>query len=327
MRLLLHRTRITSSLLSLVLCAVLFGCYWARPDRAAAVTIIPPLLWAAPGLGLGVLGLGRARVLTLLLWLAFLLAFMEPASLVRGLRGPEAGFGAARREGKAVRVITLNAERSAEALEQVVPYGPDIVVVQEPPGPEHVEEVARRLFGVQAAVAHGTACSRILYRGQPPAGKSRGTTVRARVKLSSGEEAAVIGTHLTSTRPSFRLWQRDRWHRLAQDRRRRREEMREVARVADAVPPGVPVILAGDFNAPADDAVFRLLQPRLRDAFAKGGRGWGNTWSSSIPLVRIDQVWISQEWRAVSVTTQAAGPSDHRMVVCDLGRAGEGQAE
>jgi len=322
MRSSVYRVRIAVLLLSMLLCAGLFSCYWARPDRATAVTIIPPLIWAVPGLGMAMVGLGRARLLTVLLWMIFLLTFAEPFSLVRGLRGPETGFDVARRQGKAVRVITINAAGAGEALEQVVPYGPDIVVLQEPPDPEHVEEVAKRLFGLEAAAVYGTDCD-ILYRGRPPADRRRQTTARARVKLGSGEEIAVLGTHLASTRPSFHLWLRDRWHRLAQDRRMRREEMREVVGVMDAVPAGTPIILGGDFNAPAGDAVFSLLRPRLRDAFAEAGRGWGNTWSSTLPLVRIDQVWVSSEWRAVNVVARWAGPSDHRMVVCDLERRDE----
>jgi len=322
MRLAVCRVRMALPLLSGLLCAVLFVCYWVRPDRATAVTIIPPLIWAAPGLCMATLGLGRTRVLTVLLWVVFLLAFGEPFSLVRGLRAPETGFDVARGQGKAVRVITVNAAGAAQALDQVVQYAPDIVVVQEPPNPEHVEEVAKKLFGLQAAVVSGTDCD-ILHRGRPPADKERRTTARARVELGSGEEIAVLGTHLASTRPSFHLWRRDRWQRLAQDRRMRREEMQEVVGAMDAVPAGTPIILAGDFNAPAGDAVFRLLGPRLRDAFAEAGRGWANTWPSSLPLVRIDQVWISKEWRAVNVTARQAGPSDHRMVVCDLARGNE----
>ncbi|MCJ7821632.1 MAG: endonuclease/exonuclease/phosphatase family protein [Armatimonadetes bacterium] len=314
-----RRIRIALSLLSVLLCAVLFVCYVWRPDRATAVTIIPPLLWAVPGIGLALLSLGRARLVTVLLWVAFLLTFGETASLVRGLRGPETGFDAARMQGKALRVITINAAGAAQSLEQVVQYEPDVVVVQEPPELEHVEEVARRLFGLEVAVVYGTDCL-IVYRGRPPADARHPTTARARVELGTGEEIAVLGTHLASTRPSFHLWRRDRWHRLAEDRRRRRDEMREVVGVMDAVPAGMPIILAGDFNAPAGDAVFRLLRPRLRDAFAEAGRGWGNTWSSSLPLVRIDQVWISREWRAVDVRARRAGPSDHWMVVCDLER-------
>lgn len=322
MRSSVRRVRIALLLLSMLLCAVLFVCYLWRPDRATAVTVIPPLIWVAPGLSLAMLGLGHARLLAVLLWVVFLLAFAEPFSFVRGLRLPEAGFNVAWTQGKAVRVITINAAGAAEALEQVVQYAPDIVVVQEPPAPEHVEEVARKLFGLQVGVVCGTDCD-ILYRGRPPADKRRRTTARARVELGSGEEIAVLGTHLASTRPSFHLWRRDRWHRLAQDRRMRREEMREVVGAVDAVPAGRPIILAGDFNAPAGDAVFRMLRPRLRDAFAEAGRGWGNTWSSNLPLVRIDQVWISREWRAVNVVTHRAGPSDHRMVLCDLERREE----
>ena len=51
----------------------------------------------------------------------------------------------------------------------------------------------------------------------------------------------------------------------------------------------------GDFNCPPRDAVFRLLEPRLTDAFAAAGRGWGATIIefSGWPLIRIDQIWTS----------------------------------
>jgi hypothetical protein len=78
------------------------------------------------------------------------------------------------------------------------------------------------------------------------------------------------------------------------------------------------VVLGGDFNAPQGDAVFRCLTPRLHDAFREGGRGWGDTITNDVPFLRIDQVWVSRVFRAVSVVTRRTRHSDHRFVVCDL---------
>ena len=71
-------------------------------------------------------------------------------------------------------------------------------------------------------------------------------------------------------------------------------------------------------NAPAGDAIFRLLQPHLRDTFLDGGLGWGDTIVNDIPLQRIDQVWVSPTFRTAEVVARKTQNSDHRIVVCDL---------
>ena len=64
--------------------------------------------------------------------------------------------------------------------------------------------------------------------------------------------------------------------------------------------------------------MFRSLTPRLRDPFREAGRGWGDTITNDLPFLRIDQVWVSREFRPVSVVARRTRRSDHRMVVCDL---------
>jgi endonuclease/exonuclease/phosphatase (EEP) superfamily protein YafD len=94
--------------------------------------------------------------------------------------------------------------------------------------------------------------------------------------------------------------------------------MEEVIARLEVLPPTTPIIVGGDFNAPAGDAIFRTFRGRLSDSFRQGGRGWGNTFSNNHPLFRIDQIWISPEWQAVSVVARKTKHSDHRMVVADL---------
>ena len=83
------------------------------------------------------------------------------------------------------------------------------------------------------------------------------------------------------------------------------------------------MIVGGDFNAPQGDAVFRLLRPKLHDAFAEGGRGWGNTILNDVPVLRIDQFWVSETFRSDSVVARGTRNSDHRMVICDLRLEGD----
>ncbi|MEN6581066.1 MAG: hypothetical protein ABFD54_01285 [Armatimonadota bacterium] len=52
---------------------------------------------------------------------------------------------------------------------------------------------------------------------------------------------------------------------------------------------------------------------RMHDA-----RGWGNTVLNDFPVQRIDQVWLSDGLRAISVRAHKTRHSDHRLVVCDV---------
>lgn len=44
----------------------------------------------------------------------------------------------------------------------------------------------------------------------------------------------------------------------------------------------------------------------------------GDTFMNDFPILRIDQVWTSEHFRAVGARAKKAEHSDHRMVVCDL---------
>lgn len=113
-------------------------------------------------------------------------------------------------------------------------------------------------------------------------------------------------------------WRPDCWREQTANRRLRREELREVAKQIAAQPRATPLLLGGDFNAPAGDAIFRLLQPRPRDTFREAGLSWGDTILNELPLQRIDQVWISDSFRPAAVVARKTQSSDHRLVVCDL---------
>ena len=129
---------------------------------------------------------------------------------------------------------------------------------------------------------------------------------------------AIASVRLHSPAYEMNILSRADWRRQAANRRARREEARELATTLAALPASLPVILGGDFNAPAGDAIYRYLKPRLHEAFRGGGRGWGNTGFNHLPLLRVDEVWVSEHFRASGVVARRTRFSDHRMVVCDL---------
>jgi endonuclease/exonuclease/phosphatase (EEP) superfamily protein YafD len=84
---------------------------------------------------------------------------------------------------------------------------------------------------------------------------------------------------------------------------------------------GPPRILAGDFNATLDHAVFRrLLDTGYTDAAAATGQGLVPTWPMRRlpPLVAIDHVLTDGRSGAVAVQIHDVPGSDHRALFADL---------
>jgi endonuclease/exonuclease/phosphatase (EEP) superfamily protein YafD len=99
-----------------------------------------------------------------------------------------------------------------------------------------------------------------------------------------------------------------------------------------------PVIIAGDFNATDRNESYAILTEHLYDAWEKAGDGLGGTFpgasrqatpGSSRPdflgidiprwLVRIDYVFCSYDWQAVSARIGPwDGHSDHRPVIAEV---------
>ena len=307
--------------LSALLCLLLVVCYGRRPDGCAAVTAFPAWAWLVPGMALAcpAVALRRRRMALVVaaVWVCYLLLFAEElGSLGRALCTSPAD----RAEAHAVRVVCLNcAGGDPAAAVEALPYRPDIVLLQEAPPPDKTQEIARQLYGAQAAVASGWDTA-ILARGELVSSAPRPESgfVRAHLRLTSGVELVVASVRLSPPSVRFDLSSRECWREQARVRQVHREELSQVAVALRDTPRGVPVIVGGDFNAPAGDAVFRLLKPHLHDAFRQAGRGWGNTVTNEFPVLRFDQIWVSKELRAASVMAHKTRHSDHRMVICDL---------
>lgn len=312
---------------SLLLCLSLAILYAARPDAFAAVTVWPVWVWLAPGCALTALGFQRGRKRMALLlsaaWLTFLFIHAEePRSLLRFHAPGSPEWIEARKAGRALRVVSLNCGGgSPQAAGEVAAFDPDIVLLQESPVRKDVEALARRLYGHLKGCLWGMDGS-LIARGKaipaslPP--QLSMSSVQAWVRLDSGIEAEVFSLRLIP--PVFRedLWSPACWRAHRENRLARRAQLRPFADRVRALPPDTPVIFGGDLNAPAGDSVFRLLAPRLRDSFSEAGAGWGNTIMNEIPVLRIDQVWISRRFLATTVVARKTIYSDHRMVICDL---------
>jgi vancomycin resistance protein VanJ len=155
-----------------------------------------------------------------------------------------------------------------------------------------------------------------------------------------GREVAVYSVHTISPRDVLKYYRRGAFlygligvpgTPLAQKRRsnqeywdQRIEEARSLRDRIEADP--LPVILAGDFNAPAGGYIHGLFRSRFQDAHARAGRGFGNTFPGTTrnplslggPWMRIDYLFCNEAWEPAWCITEADRPSQHRAVAANF---------
>lgn len=109
--------------------------------------------------------------------------------------------------------------------------------------------------------------------------------------------------------------------RIGEVRRAYRKRAWQVEQIVALIDKEVhPVILSGDFNSTPDSWVYRRLSAGLQDAYRVAGDGWGATYRSSFPILRIDWVLLDPEFEVVSAVVHPldASVSDHRPLVVRL---------
>lgn len=313
-----------AQIVSLGLLIALAGCYWWRVAGTAIITVLPAWLWAAPGVLLGVAARGRNRggrtALLLAGWMAFLLMFCEePWALVtRWWTWPDPAWQAARTAGKGFRVITFNCgDGGPEAVREALAYSPDILVLQESPAEADLREELSEYSDLQ--LLYGFDVS-IVARGQvvpAAASQARWMFNAAHVTLD-GVRIAVVGLRLRVPSFSLAVWSPHEWRLAAASQRDQAAELRYVLEQVEPLDRSVPMVLAGDFNAPAGDAIFRVLPETMHDAFRESGIGLGNTMMNDFPVSRIDQIWLDSRLMATATITRKTSTSDHRLVIADV---------
>jgi vancomycin resistance protein VanJ len=101
---------------------------------------------------------------------------------------------------------------------------------------------------------------------------------------------------------------------------RRRRQVESMAAAAHASK--LPVIIAGDFNLPPPSRVIHDNLGDFDDAFAQAGRGFGYTYPSKLPFLRVDRIFTGHGLRAVDFRVGDTLASDHLCVRAVLTTAG-----
>jgi hypothetical protein len=299
------------------------------------LTFYPAWLWLVVGVAVaGIVLRRRTRVpvaLALAAWMLYgCLLVEEPRSLLSLGRVPTSQWADDQKPRTAVRVISLNcAGGDIRAAAEAFRYRPDVILFQESPPAEALQELARDEFGDSATVVSGLDTA-IAARGHAVAVPLPGEAVRfatgARALTPPGVEIEFLSVRLVPPVLSLNLLSLDCWQAQAANRDEREEQVAQLGQCLRTGSPESLTVVGGDFNAPQGDGSLAALRPRFRDSFAEGGGGWGNTVTNDFPVLRFDQIWISSGLRAVAVSARRTRHSDHRMVICDL-VIGEGEGE
>lgn len=310
---------------------VIFVCYARRWDKLAALTVFPFWAW-------GLLGMGMAGLAWLLtrqrfalgvagLWLVTVLGFSdETRPMLRSWKlKPEPGMPLPAPDGNRVRrVITFNCKAgyfNPQAAREVIPWAPDVVLLQESTHPGVLLQVARELYGGNPAEhAVGTWQCGIITRGRILRSVTGNLprSLSATIQFEDGVVLEAASVHLRGAETDVRLYKREALFKHAVNRLERRADLQKLLTLQTLMNGERAAVIGGDFNAPAGDAIFRLLKPAgFADAMAAVGSGWPDTFPNAAPMLRIDHQWHNARLVPVRGRVVKSTHSDHRLVICD----------
>ncbi len=309
------------------------ACYIRQPDIMAAYTVYPIWMWGMIGLALAAIAFVFCRaplsLMLVILWsLTILIASDESHALARvGREAPEPGPAKPYASQETLRVCTLNwggTKHSKEEIkaqaELIASYHPDILFLQEI-HPWQARLITDILYADGGDYRTGAASAIITrWKAHLAIHNPMQHSQHATLKLPNGRLIDCVNFHLRSAKTDMRLWRKSCWLNHANNRKlQRREVSYSLALLQNTTPfPTRPVIVAGDFNAPASDPLHDLLRGNFNDSFDEAGTGWANTWHRRISLHRIDYIYTSPLLKAVRSHTVIVPASDHRMVVSDF---------
>lgn len=80
----------------------------------------------------------------------------------------------------------------------------------------------------------------------------------------------------------------------------------------------IPVILCGDMNSTPYSYILRKLSEGMQDTYRSRGRGLGFTFRSNFPLLRIDYIFVPEQYRVTRHVVPRMLESDHFPVLADI---------
>ena len=324
-----RRRRISSGLILLGLAERFIGEGWWL---TTLLTYVPQCVFLIPGLLLLPFALGKRRRRAL--------AWLGGALLVYLLLdGWHLSLPAAPRTSPETSIVllTYNIESGTQGVDGLAAairsVSPDVVCLQEASAAFTLRDPMPRLqrllpewhFALYAdtaiGVRGGTIDSQEALRFPVPGSFRAAQLVKVTLK---GRHITLATTHLATAMHGETLTRNRRGMPTYLERTAAVRRIQLDALLARTDTVRGPLILCGDFNTPPRGVEYARLTGRFTDAFAAVGNGFGWSFSTVHPLLRIDYVWCGKGVRPVEARILDWKHSDHRPVLATLGIADGG---
>lgn len=304
-------------------------CLLNRWDAMVAVTLVPVWAWAGAGMVIALLCWivcgGLPSLLMFCLCLATGIAFSEETigisrELLAAVKEKTAESAEAPETVNSIRIVNINCLGSEASLRKAIEADPDVLVIQQAPGKDVLDSVADQLFGVARCVSvHRT--NAIIARGEilGVLTEPDGATLHTRIRIPDGFILDVTNLDLKGCAPSLEMWRPSVWKQLIDARIENRRLVRAALGENEITRENIGRIISGGFSTPPGDDVYRPLETNgLVDTYASSGLGWGNTYPSDYPVLRLDQIWVSPNLKPIKSVTRMNTASQHRLVVSEV---------
>jgi uncharacterized membrane protein/endonuclease/exonuclease/phosphatase (EEP) superfamily protein YafD len=298
--------------------------YW----WATVFLYAPRWIWAIPLPLLAMVAVLRRRRL----WFAWLAGLSVGAVLLADIHCPWRTLLEPATTEPHLRVLTLNCDswslRPDDLHRLLVELDPDIVALQ-----DAEEAQLPAIFGDTDRAWHLDVDGYLTLASRYPIRQSANCDDPAMAGIPGamrryeldvdGTSVQVFNLHLMSPRWGLRTvqsiwWRGARMLQAASDGRRQQAEIagRWIAGYQN-------VIVAGDFNTPAESPVFRNNFGELSSAFAVAGWGTGRTYFAGWFSLRLDHILSSQSWQAKQCRVGPNVGSEHRPLMAVFARTRE----
>lgn len=318
-------TLVGSSLITHVLTV---WCYAKQPDSLAAFTVLPIWFWGGFGLILSVFAFCFLRaplsLIVTALWAVTLSFAMDEAKALSNFSHPviQPSRQSTSQNSQIIRVATVNCAYLAAGnpIEDLKAWNPDIVLLQQI-HPHQIPLLSSQLFGKNAdsrALQTNAIITRFPIIREVRTQNTRNQQIT--IQLPNKTEIEVLNLHLATAATDLRFWNKSSRKNHTINRQHRRHELATILKTLELTTSShtTPVILGGDFNAPANDVIHLQLPHDFIDSFSAVGRGWGNTFHRRFPILRIDHIYSSPYLQPLSSGTIISKKTDHRILISDL---------
>lgn len=248
---------------------------------------------------------------------------------VSALLGFEVAHPCWQRSSPSVRVMTWNIHHASGGMDKVMSVvkreHPDVVCFQEANDGYWKSDVLPELrkafrgwhcseFREVATFSRYPIITQSVHRLMPETGR----VVLETVIEVNGERLTVYNVHLNvaiAGRSLSKSGLRGIPNYLRHTADVRLDQVRDMKKVVATT---TSALVVGDFNTPPRGRCYRWMAGRYQDAFPRGGLGFGYTYPTRHPLMRIDYIFASGGMHVRRCFVPRAAASDHRPVVADL---------